>query len=303
VDHGAYSCALRPHRRVVPDMTVSRRWVSRSHLLLNSGPLHGGQPTPSPTTPGPPTDTDTSSPRGRLPIELPVSGPVNAVLVVVSVETLKIPHVPKADRVEVDDLGYRDDGIMHISVRYGFQDEHHVPDALRQAVEQGLEVEVDIDNATYFVSKITIVAGDAPDMNTWRKKLFLALANTGGEDRRVSGWDDQRAGSHRSRQTARVRPYAGSIRSPSVTPLGGCLLAWLRRAGWRSPLPKPGVVHISWWFVERVCPPRSGSNRIPEEHLPDIVIRTLDNERPAQIVRYIGVALLLVGFHFDLLAS
>jgi hypothetical protein len=63
------------------------------------------------------------------------------------------------------------------------------------------------------------------------------------------------------------------------------------------------VVHISWWFVERVCPPRSGSNRIPEEHLPDIVIRTLDNERPAQIVRYIGVALLLVGFHFDLLAS
>jgi KUP system potassium uptake protein len=103
---------------------------------------------------------------------------VHEAVIVVSVETLKIPHVQHGDRVEVDDLGYRDDGIMHVSVRYGFQDEHHVPDALRQAAEQGLEVEVDLDNATYFVSKITIVAGDAPGMSTWRKKLFLALANT-----------------------------------------------------------------------------------------------------------------------------
>jgi KUP system potassium uptake protein len=76
------------------------------------------------------------------------------------------------------DLGYRDDGIMHVSIRYGFQDEHNVPDALRQAAEQGLESEIDIDNASYFVSRITIVRGDAPDMSTWRKKLFLAMANT-----------------------------------------------------------------------------------------------------------------------------
>jgi KUP system potassium uptake protein len=53
-----------------------------------------------------------------------------------------------------------------------------VPAALRQAAEQGLEVEIDIDNATYFVSKITIVRGDAPGMRPWRKKLFLAMANT-----------------------------------------------------------------------------------------------------------------------------
>ena len=99
-------------------------------------------------------------------------------VVVVSVETVKVPHVERADRVVVDDLGYRDDGIMHVSVRYGFQDKHNVPDALRQAVEQGLEVEIDIDGATYFVSRITIVRGDAPGMSAWRKKLFLSMANS-----------------------------------------------------------------------------------------------------------------------------
>jgi hypothetical protein len=33
------------------------------------------------------------------------------------------------------------------------------------------------------------------------------------------------------------------------------------------------------------------------------VVRVLDNERPAQILGYLGIALLLAGFHFDLLAS
>jgi KUP system potassium uptake protein len=63
-------------------------------------------------------------------------------------------------------------------MRFGFQDEHNVPDALRQAAEQGLEADIEVDNATYFVSRITIVRGDAPGMSTWRKKLFMALANT-----------------------------------------------------------------------------------------------------------------------------
>jgi KUP system potassium uptake protein len=103
---------------------------------------------------------------------------VHEAVVIVSVETLKVPHVPRAERIVVDDLGYRDDGIMHISMRFGFQDEHNVPDALRQAAEQGLEADIEIDNATYFVSRITIVRGDAPGMSTWRKKLFTALANT-----------------------------------------------------------------------------------------------------------------------------
>jgi KUP system potassium uptake protein len=119
---------------------------------------------------------------GMMPLALRENVDHNHVLheavVVVSVETVKVPHVDRADRVVVDDLGYRDDGIMHVSVRYGFQDKHDVPEALRQAIEEGLEVEVDVDDATYFVSRVTIVRGDAPGMSAWRKKLFLSMANS-----------------------------------------------------------------------------------------------------------------------------
>ena len=117
---------------------------------------------------------------------------VHEAVVVVSVETLKIAHVHPDKQVAVDDLGYHDDGIMHVSVQCGFQDEHNVPDALRRAVAIGLEREIDIDNATYFVSRITIVSGDAPGMSTWRKKLFLAMANTATNPVEIFGLPEHR---------------------------------------------------------------------------------------------------------------
>jgi KUP system potassium uptake protein len=112
--------------------------------------------------------------------------------VIVSVQTRRVPHVERSERVVVDSLGYEDDGILHVSVRYGFQDDHDVPDALRQAVAQGVEVEVDVDNATYFVSQITIVRGDEPNMRRWRKKLFLALLRTSTSPVEFFGLPEQR---------------------------------------------------------------------------------------------------------------
>ncbi len=97
-------------------------------------------------------------------------------VVIVSVQTLRVPHVERSQRIVVDELGYEDDGIWHLTVRYGFQDDHDVPATLRQAAEQGLELDIDLDSASYFVSQMTIVAGDAPGMRRWRKKLFIALS-------------------------------------------------------------------------------------------------------------------------------
>jgi KUP system potassium uptake protein len=100
-------------------------------------------------------------------------------VVILSVETTRGPHVPRSERVVVDELGYEDDGILHLTIRYGFQDDQDVPAALRQvAADQGLEVDINVDDATYFVSKITLVRGDDPGMATWRKRLFLALSRT-----------------------------------------------------------------------------------------------------------------------------
>jgi KUP system potassium uptake protein len=97
-------------------------------------------------------------------------------VVIVSIETMKVPHVPEEERVEIDDLGYGDDGITHVVGHFGFQDRTDVPALLRQAADHGLEGEVDLSNPSFFLSRISIVRTDAPTMPRWRKKLFLAIS-------------------------------------------------------------------------------------------------------------------------------
>jgi KUP system potassium uptake protein len=113
-------------------------------------------------------------------------------VVIVTVETARVPHVPLARRIVVDELGYEDDGILHLTIHYGFQDDQDVPAALHHAVDQGLEVDIDIENATYFISKITIVRGDDPGMAKWRKSVFLALSRTSASPVDVFGLPEQR---------------------------------------------------------------------------------------------------------------
>ena len=52
-----------------------------------------------------------------------------------------------------------------------------MPAALLQATFTGLECEVDVRTATYFISQMTIVPGDEPGMAAWRKRLFLLLSS------------------------------------------------------------------------------------------------------------------------------
>lgn len=86
-----------------------------------------------------------------------------------------------AERIVVDDLGHADDGIVHVSARFGYLEAPDVPTALGLACrrEHGPELaDIDPANVTYFVSRITIVRTDAPGMARWRKKLFMAIART-----------------------------------------------------------------------------------------------------------------------------
>jgi KUP system potassium uptake protein len=96
-------------------------------------------------------------------------------VVIVTVVTLNVPHVDEDERVSVDDLGYRDDGITHLTARFGFQDDLDVPRTLRRAAKR-LEREADFEHVSYFLSRITIIPGKARGMAPWRKKLFIAIA-------------------------------------------------------------------------------------------------------------------------------
>jgi KUP system potassium uptake protein len=97
-------------------------------------------------------------------------------VVILSIETLPVPHVAAVDRLVVDDLGYTDDGIAHLDARFGYMDEPNVPAALRLAGEAGLECPLEVDEASYFLSTIELRVGDAPGMTRWRKRLFVATS-------------------------------------------------------------------------------------------------------------------------------
>ena len=56
-------------------------------------------------------------------------------VVIISIETTKAPYVPESERLVVDNLGYEDDGISHLTARFGFQDTLDVPRLLALAAE------------------------------------------------------------------------------------------------------------------------------------------------------------------------
>jgi KUP system potassium uptake protein len=98
-------------------------------------------------------------------------------VVIVSVVYEPVPHVAPDKRLEIDDLGWSDDGIAHLTARFGFQDEQDVPETLRQARGRTKELDIDPDAASFFLSRITIERGNRPGMATWRKRLFIGLAH------------------------------------------------------------------------------------------------------------------------------
>ena len=97
--------------------------------------------------------------------------------IIVAVESDTVPHVPLAERFTVDDLGDSSDGVVHLSVRFGFQDEQDLPEALCQARDLAPELDCDADAATYYLSRMTIERGDAPGLSRWRKRLFVRISH------------------------------------------------------------------------------------------------------------------------------
>jgi KUP system potassium uptake protein len=98
-------------------------------------------------------------------------------VVIVSVDTVSIPHVDSSERCMVELLGHGLYKVFHLTTRIGYQDNLNVPDALALARKQGLlDRNLDLEHASYFVSRITIMPTDAPGMHRWRKKLFIAMA-------------------------------------------------------------------------------------------------------------------------------
>jgi KUP system potassium uptake protein len=98
-------------------------------------------------------------------------------VLIVSIDTVSIPHVDDHDRFVVDKLGPRGFNIRHVTIRNGYHDELNVPASLHECRKQGLlERDLDLEDASYFVSRITITPTSSRPLRSWRKELFIAMA-------------------------------------------------------------------------------------------------------------------------------
>ena len=98
-------------------------------------------------------------------------------VVVVSVDMVSIPNVDALDRFSVETMGLGLFKIFHVTVRAGYHDRLDIPGALRLARKQGLlERALDLEHASFFVSRITITPAPASLWRATAKKLFIVMA-------------------------------------------------------------------------------------------------------------------------------
>jgi KUP system potassium uptake protein len=139
--------------------------------------LHAMKP-PLPRVPG--TAVFLNRGKDTAPLALRANVEHNHVLhkhvLILTVETKPAPHVPAAERITVDDLGYKDDRITHVAARFGYMDPQNIPALLPLIREADIERPLENEELTYFLSRIEIVLGHTPGMSRWRKRLFIATS-------------------------------------------------------------------------------------------------------------------------------
>jgi KUP system potassium uptake protein len=108
---------------------------------------------------------------------------LHADVLIVSASSANVPHVPVEERFEHDHLGYEDDRIQHLSVRFGFSDEPNLPEALAQACAVGAlpTGTIRVQDASFFLSRGSLRRTRAEGMAQWRKILFLRLAHNAAD--------------------------------------------------------------------------------------------------------------------------
>lgn len=95
-------------------------------------------------------------------------------VVIVSVQVTNEAHVPKKERALFNPLQY-DDGISHVSLKYGFHDVINIPKTLEEIRTLSAELNFDPEKASYFVSQTKIIPDGRHRMSKWRKSLYILM--------------------------------------------------------------------------------------------------------------------------------
>jgi len=164
------------------ELVSARRERQEGCLRTFVEELHRREP-PLPRSPG--TAVFLNRRPGTTPLAMRATVEHNRTLhehaLILSIETLPVPSVEPDERFAIDDLGYSDDGISHLTARFGYMEQPDVPASLRCAAEGPLGFPLDEESASYFLSTVELRPGNGNGMAHWRKRLFLASSHVSAD--------------------------------------------------------------------------------------------------------------------------
>ncbi len=98
-------------------------------------------------------------------------------VLIVSIVSRSVPHMTRDRLFAVQRMGRGRCHLLHVVVRSGYRDTTRIPELLQLARKLGfLERNLDLENASYFISRMTITDSNSAEMPKWRRKLFLLMA-------------------------------------------------------------------------------------------------------------------------------
>ncbi len=92
-------------------------------------------------------------------------------LVFLTTTTARVPTVTSSHHVRIEPLA---PGVRRVVVQYGFMETPDITRLLAACRSQGLEV--DLEGATFFLSRVNSIATPKPGMALWRERLFVFLS-------------------------------------------------------------------------------------------------------------------------------
>jgi KUP system potassium uptake protein len=98
------------------------------------------------------------------------NGVLHEHVLLLTVRTGEVPHVPSTNRFHIEELG---EGIFRGTIHFGFMESTDVPEALAQAEHPAIPF--DARAVPYFVNRTRVLAAGLPGMAAWRERLYTIL--------------------------------------------------------------------------------------------------------------------------------
>ncbi|NOJ82075.1 potassium transporter Kup [Myxococcus xanthus] len=92
-------------------------------------------------------------------------------VVLLTILSEELPHVPPGERVEVEPL---EQGFVRVVARYGFMENPGIPDVLKRCREKGLQFQ--LMGTSFFLGRETLIPTKRPGMAVWREALFAWMS-------------------------------------------------------------------------------------------------------------------------------